>query len=59
MTVTYGTRPAPFLAVRVLLQLVEDEEEKYPEAVAPLNKGRYVDDIFGGADNIGDLTTQS
>lgn len=49
-TVTYGTRSAPFLAVRVLQQLVEDEGEKYPLAVPALKFGRYVDDIFGGAD---------
>ena len=54
-TVTYGTRPAPFLSVRVLLQLVEDEGHKYPLAVAPLKYGRYVDDICGGADSSQEL----
>ncbi|XP_044010171.1 uncharacterized protein LOC122853816 [Aphidius gifuensis] len=49
-TVTYGTRAAPFLAVRTLLQLVEDEGQRYPQAVPSLLKGRYVDDIFGGGD---------
>ncbi|XP_043267664.1 uncharacterized protein [Venturia canescens] len=58
-TVTYGTRSAPFLAVRVLLQLVADEGEKYPAAVAPLTMGRYVDDIYGGADQISELLTQA
>ncbi|XP_011496530.1 PREDICTED: uncharacterized protein LOC105361122 [Ceratosolen solmsi marchali] len=43
-TVTYGTRAAPFLAVRTLLQLIQD-------AVPPIKYGRYVDNIFGGADN--------
>ncbi|XP_043285556.1 uncharacterized protein [Venturia canescens] len=32
---------------------------KYPEAVAPLTKGRYVDDIYGGADQLADLITQA
>ncbi|XP_011313118.1 uncharacterized protein [Fopius arisanus] len=50
-TVTYGTRSAPFLSIRVLHQLVEDEGLKYPLAVEPLMKGRYVDDICGGADS--------
>ncbi|XP_029054339.1 uncharacterized protein LOC114881661 [Osmia bicornis bicornis] len=49
-TVTYGTRSAPFLAARALLQLVHDEGHRYPLAVPPLFKERYVDDILGGGD---------
>ncbi|XP_074107213.1 uncharacterized protein LOC141532660 [Cotesia typhae] len=49
-TVTYGTRAAPYLAVRALLQLVNDEGHRFPLAVEPLTQGRYVDDISGGAD---------
>ena len=37
-TVTYGTRPAPFLSVQVLLQLVDDEGHN-PLAVAPFKYG--------------------
>ena len=48
-TVTYGTRSAPFLAIRVLLQLVEDEGSRYPLAIPPLLKGQYVDDIYSGS----------
>ncbi|XP_029680155.1 uncharacterized protein LOC115245812 [Formica exsecta] len=51
------TRSAPFSAVRVLLQLVEDEGRNYPLAVSPLLKGRYVDDICGGADTLPELTS--
>ncbi|XP_011858790.1 PREDICTED: uncharacterized protein LOC105556317 [Vollenhovia emeryi] len=54
-TVTYGTKAAPFLAVRTLLQLAEDEGHKYPLAVPSSTHGRYVDDIFGGADTIQQL----
>ncbi|XP_008559720.1 uncharacterized protein LOC103579932 [Microplitis demolitor] len=54
-TVTYGTKSAPFLAVRSLLQLVEDEGHRFPLAIDPLTKGRYVDDIFGGADTLESL----
>lgn len=54
-TVTYGTRSAPFLAVRVLQQLIEDEGKNYPIAVPALKFGRYVDDIFGGSDSISEL----
>nr|XP_034178186.1 uncharacterized protein LOC117603301 isoform X2 [Osmia lignaria] len=48
--VTYGTRSVPFLAARALLQPVQDEGHRYPLAVAPLLKGRYVDDILGRGD---------
>uniref|UniRef100_A0ABD2XQC2 Reverse transcriptase domain-containing protein n=1 Tax=Trichogramma kaykai TaxID=54128 RepID=A0ABD2XQC2_9HYME len=48
-TVTYGIRAAPYLAVRSLLQLVKDEGHRFPSAIDSLTKGRYVDDIFGGA----------
>ncbi|XP_039968405.1 uncharacterized protein LOC120780217 [Bactrocera tryoni] len=54
-TVTYGTRSAPFLAVRVLQQLLEDEGKNYPLAVPALKYGRYVNDIFGRADNTSEL----
>ncbi|XP_011502413.1 PREDICTED: uncharacterized protein LOC105365850 [Ceratosolen solmsi marchali] len=54
-TVTYGIRAAPFLAVRTLLQFVEDEGAKYPLAVPSIIHGIYVDDIFGSADTPGQL----
>ncbi|XP_034944034.1 uncharacterized protein [Chelonus insularis] len=47
-TVTYGTGPA----VRVLLQLIEDEGMKYHRAIAPMTEGRYVNDVFGGSDTL-------
>ncbi|XP_043270546.1 uncharacterized protein [Venturia canescens] len=49
----------PFLAGRALDQLVTDEGGKYPEAVAPLSRGQYVDDIYGGANQLADLITQA
>lgn len=51
-TVTYGLNCAPFLALRSIQQLIEDEGQRFPKAVPSLTKGRYVDDIFGGADSI-------
>ncbi|XP_023289533.1 uncharacterized protein LOC111674265, partial [Orussus abietinus] len=51
-TVTYGSACAPFLALRTLLQLIKDEGDKYPLAVPSLTQGRYVDDVFGGADSV-------
>ncbi|XP_072757717.1 uncharacterized protein [Anoplolepis gracilipes] len=41
-----------FYALRTIAQLVEDEGSNYPLAISSLIKGRYVDDIFGGADSI-------
>lgn len=49
---TYGLSCAPFLALRTIIQLIEDEGSKYSLAIAPLTHGRYVDDIFSGADSI-------
>jgi len=51
-TVTYGLNCAPFLALRVLQQLISDEGHRFPKAIASLSEGRYVDDIFGGADSV-------
>lgn len=49
-TITYGTKAAPFLAMRTLIQLIEDEGDRFPLAVPPLKYGHHMDDIFGGAD---------
>ncbi|UYV77319.1 hypothetical protein LAZ67_15000492, partial [Cordylochernes scorpioides] len=50
-TVTYGTSPAPFLALQTLLQLARDDEEKYPRAAEVIRAETYVDDIITGAEN--------
>ncbi|XP_065085820.1 uncharacterized protein LOC135707835 [Ochlerotatus camptorhynchus] len=52
LTVTYGTASAPFLATRVLLQLADDEQESFPEAVEILRKDFYVADLFSGAKSV-------
>ncbi|XP_057339388.1 uncharacterized protein LOC130676895 [Microplitis mediator] len=54
-TVTYGRRSAPYLACRVLKQLVADEDANYPLAVDTILEGRYVDDISGGAETLEQL----
>ena len=51
-TVTYGLVCAPYLALKVILQLIKDEGQKFPLAVSIMENGRYVDDIYGGADTI-------
>jgi len=51
LTVTYGTACAPFLANRVLLQLVDDEGKAFPDAVDIIRHSTYVDDVLFGADD--------
>ena len=48
-SVTYGLKPSPFLAQRVIAQLANDEWSHYPEAAQVLNSSIYVDDIITGA----------
>lgn len=50
LTVTYAS--APFLALRVLQQLVKDEGGAFPLACPVLRDHIYVDDVLFGADDI-------
>ncbi|CAL1671717.1 unnamed protein product [Lasius platythorax] len=52
LTVTYGTACAPYLALRVLLQLAKDENDHFPEAAQVLRDNTYVDDVLFGSDDI-------
>ncbi|UYV77433.1 hypothetical protein LAZ67_15001016 [Cordylochernes scorpioides] len=52
LTVTYGTTSAPFLAMRTLQQLAEDEGHNYPEASRVTLNDFYVDDLLTGAQTI-------
>lgn len=51
-TVTFGLTPAPFLAIRTIHQLVDDEGSDYPSAISPLKNDLYVDDLLSGADTL-------
>ncbi|XP_071578402.1 uncharacterized protein [Temnothorax nylanderi] len=51
LTVTYGTASAPYLALRVLLQLVKDYGDEFPLAALVLRLLTYVDDCTFEADN--------
>ncbi|GFQ71660.1 integrase catalytic domain-containing protein [Trichonephila clavata] len=53
-TVTYGTKPAPYLATRCLLQLAHEGKNKYLLAAPVIQNSTYMDDISSGAD---DFTT--
>ncbi|XP_070137161.1 uncharacterized protein [Drosophila bipectinata] len=50
-TVTFGVNCAPFLAIRVLQQLADDEESKYPQASQTIRHFMNVDDVLAGADS--------
>lgn len=50
-TVTYGTSSAPYLAVKSLRQLAEDEQEKYPIGSKIALNDFYVDDVLSGGDD--------
>lgn len=45
-TVTYGVASSPYLAIRVLKQLADDEADKYPLGSKVLKKGFFVDDLL-------------
>ncbi|XP_066585528.1 uncharacterized protein [Prorops nasuta] len=53
-TVTYGTTSAPYLAIRTLMQLADDENQRFPLGAHCLRHHTYVDDIFSGADSLED-----
>ena len=46
---TFGIASSPFLATRVLHQMADDYQDKYPEAAAMVKQSFYVDDCLTGA----------
>lgn len=56
VTVTYGTKPASFLAVRCLQQLAEIEEENFPVVAEVIRRDFYMDDLLTGANTVHELT---
>ncbi|XP_036318385.1 uncharacterized protein LOC118733195 [Rhagoletis pomonella] len=55
LTVTYGTNCAPYLALKVLRRLANDEREKFPQAAKSLETEFYVDDVLSGGDTHADV----
>ncbi|XP_060811419.1 uncharacterized protein LOC132904723 [Bombus pascuorum] len=49
-TVTFGLSAAPYLAIRCLRQLADDEGHRYPQAAKILQRDFYVDDVLTGSD---------
>ncbi|KPJ07794.1 hypothetical protein RR48_12636 [Papilio machaon] len=52
LTVTFGTAAAPYLAVRTLMQIANDECENFPKAAKVIREDFYVDDLMSGCDTI-------
>jgi len=53
-TVTFGVNCAPFLAIRVLQQLVTDVQLSHPRASNVIRSHMYVDDVLSGSDSAED-----
>ena len=51
-TITYGTACAPYLPLRTLAQLTQDEKIRWPLGVSCLEFNTYVDNTFASADHI-------
>ncbi|XP_028157884.1 uncharacterized protein LOC114351044, partial [Ostrinia furnacalis] len=52
LTVTFGTASAPYLAIKTLMQLSEDEGEDHPIAKRIIREDFYVDDVMSGCDTV-------
>ncbi|XP_071650769.1 uncharacterized protein [Temnothorax longispinosus] len=48
LTVVYGTALAPYFALRVLIQLADDEGMAYPLGAKAIKQNSYMDDFYGG-----------
>ena len=51
-TVTYGTAPAPFLAIRCLKEISNIFKDVYPLGSSVIANDFYVDDLLSGADDV-------
>ncbi|KAL0810597.1 hypothetical protein ABMA28_010714 [Loxostege sticticalis] len=50
LTLTFGTACAPYLAVKTLQRLAEDEQERWPIASQITKTDFYIDDLMTGCD---------
>lgn len=51
-TVTYGTVSAPYLSLKVLSKLADNERQNFPLASDIISRNTYVDDVVFGADTL-------
>ncbi|KAL0812118.1 hypothetical protein ABMA28_009496 [Loxostege sticticalis] len=52
--VTFGLRSSPFLALRTLRQLANDERHNWPNAASVLERDIYMDDLASSASSLND-----
>ncbi|XP_055916655.1 uncharacterized protein LOC129949299 [Eupeodes corollae] len=57
-TVTFGTASAPYLAIKILKRVADDEEANFPEGAKVVREDMYVDDLISGADSIIEARTK-
>lgn len=50
-TITYGTKPAPYMAIQTTFLVADDEATKYPIASKCVKTDMYVDDLLSGAES--------
>lgn len=56
---TFGTKPAPYLAIATTFALAEAEKHNYPEAAKRVKTDFFVDDCMSGSDSVeGAITLQ-
>ncbi|XP_044575195.1 uncharacterized protein LOC123259004 [Cotesia glomerata] len=53
--VTFGVSSAPYLAIRTLKQLADDERSNFPNAAKILTRDLYVDDLLSGANTLSEV----
>jgi hypothetical protein len=56
-TLTYGTKPASFIATRCLVELAVQNQNVNPLASSIIKRDFYMDDLLTGADTISELST--
>lgn len=54
-TVTFGVSSAPFLAIRTIQQIADEEGSKFPLAQKIMKRDFYVDDLISGADELDEI----
>ncbi|XP_076546700.1 uncharacterized protein LOC143305767 [Osmia lignaria lignaria] len=54
-TVTFGVSSAPYLAIRTIQQLADDERTDFPYASEILKRDLYVDDLLTGANSLEEI----
>ncbi|XP_011858179.1 PREDICTED: uncharacterized protein LOC105555747 [Vollenhovia emeryi] len=57
LTLTYGTKPASYIAVKCVQQLAKEEGKEFPLAAKVLMEDLYMDDLLTGAETVEELAS--